>query len=38
MRGICPECKLDHPVDADDRMIDHKDQFDYASCLGVGQD
>lgn len=38
MRGICPECRQEHPVDADDRMLDHKDPHDTFACVGVGMD
>jgi len=38
MRGICPECRQEHPVDADDRMTDHKDPHGAFACVGVGMD
>lgn len=38
MRGICPECKTESPVDANGRMTDHKDPYGSFSCQGVGMD
>ena len=38
MLGMCPECKLAYPIDANDRMTDHKDPYGIFSCGGGGQD
>ncbi len=38
MLGMCPECKLAHAIDSDDRMMDHPNPYGTFSCEGVGQD
>ena len=38
MLGMCPECKLAHPIDSDDRMMNHPDSYGTYVCAGSGQD